>query len=134
VIVRVLVGAVGLAAMGFSAYGLLTDDGVRLAGVLPFLVGLVVAHDLVLMPLAIGVGVLVLRYVPWWGRSSVQGGLFASAVVFAFTLPFLIGAGRTSDNPSKFPLNYWLGLTIVLGVIWLVAAGLALRARTRRTG
>jgi hypothetical protein len=128
---RVLLGAAGLAAMGFAGYGLVTDDGVRLVGVVPFLLGLVVAHDLILMPVAIGVGVLVLRYVPPWGRSSIQGGLFVSAVVFAFALPFLIGAGRPPDNPSKFPLNYGLGLAIVLGAIWLAAAGLALRARRK---
>jgi hypothetical protein len=66
-----------------------------------------------------------------WGRSSVQGGLFASAVVFAFSLPFVIGAGRTPDNPSKLPLDYALGLAVVLGAIWIVVAGLTLRARRR---
>jgi hypothetical protein len=124
-----LLGGVGLAAMGYAAFGLLTDDGVRLVGVLGFLAGVVVAHDLILLPLAIGVGVLVLRYVPAWARSSVQSGLFASVVVSAFALPFVIGAGRTPDNPSKLPLPYGSGLALVLAVIWLVAAVLALRAR-----
>jgi hypothetical protein len=43
----------------------------------------------------------------------------------------IIGAGRTPDNPSKLPLNYGLGLATVLGAIWIVVAGLALRARRR---
>jgi hypothetical protein len=140
----VLLGGVGLAAMAYAASGLLTDDGVHLVGVLEFLVALVVAHDLILMPVAIGVGVLVFRYVPAWARSSVQGGLFASAVVSAFALPFVIGAGRTPDNPSKLPLPYGLGLAIVLAVSWLAAAAFALwmralwmralRMRARRIG
>jgi hypothetical protein len=129
--VRLSVGAAGIVAMAYAVHGLLTDGGVRLVGVLSFLVGLVALHDLVLIPLAIGVGALVLRYVPPWGRAYVQGGLFASAAVFAFALPFLIGAGRTPDNPSRQPLNYGRGLAIAWGAIWLVVALLALRARRR---
>jgi hypothetical protein len=131
---RVLLGTVGLAGMAYAVHGLLTDDGVRLIGVLEFLVGVVVAHDLILVPVAIGVGVLVVRCVPAWARASVQGGLFASAIISVFALPFVVGAGRLPDNPSKLPLNYGLGLVIVLAVIWLVSAALTLRAWRRTFG
>ena len=33
--------------------------------------------------------------------------------------PFVLGAGRLPDNPSKFPRDYGRGLLIVLGVVWL---------------
>ena len=127
---RIMVGAIGLAVIGYAIVGLFTDDGVRIAGVLPLLVGLVIAHDLILMPIAIGLGALATRYVPAWCRRLVQGGLWVSAAVTAFALPFIIGAGRVPDNPSKLPRPYGAGLAITLGVIWLVVAGLA--ARTRR--
>jgi hypothetical protein len=130
---RLILGAAGLAALGFGLTGLLTDDGVRLVGVVPFLVGLVLLHDLVLLPVAIGIGVLLARYLPVWARPFVQGGLFVSAAVTAFALPFVIGAGRTADNPSRFPRPYGLGLAATLAVVWLVVAGLVLRARPRRS-
>jgi hypothetical protein len=121
-------GAIGLAAIGYAVGGLLTDDGVHLVGVLTFLVGLTIAHDLVLMPVAIGVGALVTRYISARYRPYVQGGLWVSAAVTAFALPFVIGAGRIPDNPSKLPRPYGAGLAVTLGVVWLVVAILALRA------
>lgn len=130
---RLVLGAAGLAGMAYAVRGLLTDDGVRLIGVGEFLLGVLVAHDLILVPLAIVVGLVVVRFVPAWARASVQGGLFASAVVTAFSLPFVIGAGRAADNPSKLPLNYGRGLLIVLAVIWLVVAALSVRNRRRIT-
>jgi hypothetical protein len=128
-----LLGALGLAALAFGVTGLLTDDGVRLVGVVPFLAGLALVHDLVLMPVAIAIGALLVRYLPAWARPFVQGGLFVSAAVTAFALPFVIGAGRTADNPSRFPRPYGLGLAATLAVVWLVVAGLTLRARPRRS-
>jgi len=130
---RLILGAAGLAALGFGVAGLLTDDGVRLVGVVPFLAGLVVVHDLVLMPIAIGIGILLARSLPAWARPFVQGGLFVSAAVTAFALPFVVGAGRTADNPSRFPRPYGLGLGATLAAVWLLVAALVLRARSRRS-
>jgi hypothetical protein len=130
--IRVILGAVGLAVIAYAITGLLTDDGVRVLGVLTFMVGLVVAHDLVVMPIALGIGALATRFVPAWGRPFVHGGLWVSAAVTAFALPFVIGAGRTADNPSKLPRPYGEGLAITLGLTWLIVAVLVLRAKQRR--
>jgi hypothetical protein len=129
---RITLGAIGLAAIGYAISGLLTDGGVRLVGVLTFLVGVTVAHDLVLMPVAIGIGAVVTRYIPARFRSYVQGGLWVSAAVTAFALPFIIGAGRLPDNPSKLPRPYGAGLAITLGVVWLIVAVLVLWTAWRR--
>jgi hypothetical protein len=115
---RLLAGAVGLAMMTFAVFGAIADDGVNLPGVLIFLAAVLLGNDLVLMPLAIGVGYLAVRIVPGWARAWVQIGLFVSIVVVAIALPFVIGAGVLSDNPSKLPLNYGRGLSITLATVW----------------
>jgi hypothetical protein len=119
--------------MAFAIHGALTDDGEHLRGHLTFLVGVLVADDLVLLPLAIGVGWLLSRYLPAWARGGVQGGLFISAVLTAVAFPFVLGAGRLVDNPSKFPRNYGHGLLIVLGLVWLGVVVWLCVARRRRS-
>jgi hypothetical protein len=129
--VRLTLVAAGLAAIGYGAYGSFVEDGQHLAGHLLFLVEVLAAHDLVLIPIVIGVGWLLVRFLPRWARAGVQGGLYASAAVTALAFPFVLGVGELPDNPSKFPLNYARGLLIVLAVIWLTVAALLLRARAR---
>jgi len=131
--IRFGLGALGLAAMAFAIHGALTDDGEHLGGHLFFLGGVLVAHDLVLLPLVIGVGWLLARYLPGWARPSVQGGLIVSAAVTVEAFPFVLGAGRLPDNPSKFPRNFGHGLLIVLGVVWLAVAIWLGEARWRRS-
>ena len=124
--IRLALATIGIAAGLYGVIGALTGGG-NLVGHAAFLAAVLIAHDLVLVPIAIGVGVLVVRFVPRWALGPVQAALFASAVVTAVALPFVVGAGRTADNPSRQPLNYNRGLLIVLAVVWLAAAAAALR-------
>jgi hypothetical protein len=127
-------GVLGLAAIGYAVAGAATDGGERLVGHVLFLAGVLLADDLVVLPLALATGWLLARYLPGWARSGVQGGLFASAVVTAVAFPFVLGTGRQPDNPSKFPLDYGRGLVIVLGVIWFTVAIWLALTRARRRG
>jgi hypothetical protein len=127
-------GILGLAAMAFAVHGALTDDGEHLLGHIAFMVSVLVVDDLVLLPLAIGVGWLLARYLPAWARAGVQVGLFISAVVTAVAFPFVLGAGRLPDNPSKFPRDYGQGLLIVLGAVWLGVTVWPSFAHRRRSG
>jgi hypothetical protein len=108
--------------MAFAVHGALTDDGEHLGGHLFFLAIVVFTHELVLLPAALGIGWLLSRHLPGWARAGTQVGLFVSAVVTAVSFPFVLGAGRLPDNPSKFPRNYGHGLLVVLGVVWLAVA------------
>jgi hypothetical protein len=126
----------GQAALGFAGYwvvGSTRDSTFHPRPVLVFTVTAIVAHDLVLMPIALGIGALVVRFAPAWARSSAQAALFASVVVTAVSLPLLIGGGRTPDNPSRQPLDYPRGLLLTVGAIWLAEAAFATYARLRRT-
>lgn len=114
VVLGVLVGS-GLATVGVVS-ALEESKPVLLAG---WVVGLAVAHDLVVAPVVLGVGRLVRRW------PSVAVGLLLSGVVVLFAFPFVRGYGRRADDPSALPRDYRAGLLVVLAVIW---AAVALRA------
>jgi hypothetical protein len=112
----------GVAAMVYAVIGVLTDDGTNPRNQLLFTLALVVAHDGIVLPLAIGVGLFTVRFVPDWARPPVQAGLYASLVLTIFTIPLLVGAGRLADNATILPLDYARGLQLVLAAIWVAAA------------
>jgi hypothetical protein len=115
---RALIAA-GLLVMGFALVGAVTDDDVRPFGVLLFLVGVLVWHDLLLMPLVIAVGAAIGRFVPAPARTAVRvAGLCSVAVL-------VVAA----------PLPYGWGLVLVLALLWSSALGAigVRRARRRRT-
>jgi hypothetical protein len=133
--IRATLMVLGLAGVAYAVQGILFGAGTNPVGQFLFLASVLVAHDLVLLPLAIAVGFVAARYVPGWARAAVHGGLFASAVVAALSFPFVLGVGRMPANATVLPLNYGRGLLILLGVIWFVTAAFAIlrRRRTRRT-
>lgn len=91
------------------------------------------AHDVVLVPAVLLVGVVVARFVPPAVRAPVQGGLIATGVIVLFAFPFVRGYGIKPDNPTVLPQDYGRGLLLVLGVVWLVTAAITLgRMRLRR--
>jgi hypothetical protein len=127
---RLLVTA-GVVVMGYAVAGAVGDRDVRLAGTVPFLAAVLAGHDLVLLPVAIGVGALVSWLVPAAVRGVVHAALFASAVVTVATLPLVIGAGRRADDPSALPRHYAAGLAAALVVVWVTAATVLLVRRAR---
>jgi hypothetical protein len=83
--------AVGGAVMAFAVVGALTDPDTRPVGHLLFLVGVLVTHDAVVLPLAIGVGVLIGRYVPKRVRVPVRVAAFVTAALLVVAVPLLLG-------------------------------------------
>jgi hypothetical protein len=130
--VRVGLGLLGLAVIGYGTVGLLTDPGTRPSGHLVFLGTVLIGHDFLVLPVALTVGAVLARSTPIWMRGPLQVALYASAVVSVIALPFVIGAGRRPDDPSALPLNYGHGLLMVLAVIWVLAAVTAMRRRAAR--
>ena len=131
---RYVLGAAGLAAIGYGAWLWLLGDGAAPVGQTVFLGVVLAGHDFVLLPVASGAGWLVARHLPGWARGPARLACFVSAVVTVVALPFVIGAGRIADNPSAFPRHYGLGLLAVVGLMWTVAvvAAVVNRARARR--
>jgi hypothetical protein len=116
---------VGGAVMAVGVRGVLdhaagTDPGLLAAWV----VGADLVHDLVLAPVAIGVGWLVGRRVRGTWRAPVQGALVATGVVLLVAWAPWRGYGRDTrpDNPTVAPLDYTTAALTVLAIIWCAAA------------
>lgn len=124
----ITIGAVG---MGYAVLGALTDVDIKPFGVLVFLAGVLVAHDVVLLPIVIGVGAVVGRFLPGNARAPVRVASVISLAVSVVALPLVLGYGRSADNPSILPLAYRTGLVEVLAAVW-GAALVAVVVRVRR--
>lgn len=133
---RALIAA-GAIGVGYAVCGALTDSDANPLGMLIFLAGVLVAHDGILLPLVIGVGAVVGRFVPVRPRTPVRVALIVSFAVFVVALPLVLGYGRTADNPSVLPRDYRLSLGEVLAVVWATTLAVITvrrrRARARRT-
>ncbi|MCQ4046189.1 hypothetical protein NON19_30135 [Streptomyces rubrisoli] len=126
---RLVIGALGLAAMGIGLSILLTDPYVRdPLDVVWWLAGAVLLHDGVLVPVVLVAGA-ALR-VPRWMRGPLRGGLIAAGCVAAVALPAVLRPGPVA-NPSVLPLDYGRGLLIATGAVAAATAVAAVRSGVR---
>ena len=124
---RLLVGA-GAGVMAYAVFGAVTDPARAIGGQLVFLIAVVVAHDGILMPITIGAGLLIGRYVPTTVRRPLVAAAIASLALTLMAIPFVLGRGRRPDDPSALPLDYGRGLLITLAFVWAVALAFAWRS------
>jgi hypothetical protein len=122
--------ALGALGMTYAVIGALTDADVK-GGALIFLIGVLIAHDGLLLPVTIGVGALAGRFTPLRMRGFVRSALIVSLAVTVVAFPLVLGKGRAADNPSLLPLHYGRGLLEVYAIIW-AAAGIAIGLREWR--
>lgn len=118
--------------IGLVLGGLLVLVGIRGAlgaldvsewrGLVTWLVGIDLAVDLVALPLAAVVGIVVVAPLPGWLRVPVRSGLFASVMVMIVAWAPLQSTASVTDNPTIQPLDYGTAVLTLLGVIWLVVA------------
>ncbi len=126
--------AIGWGVIAFGLQGLFrASNETNPPGLFRLLVGLNVINDAIVVPLTLLGGFLVRRFAPRWLLMPAQFGLFASVIVTLYAYPLVSGAGRSPRAGfSRLPLNYAHGLLAVLGVVWLVSAGLAAWSWKRR--
>jgi len=113
--------AIGALTIAYALVGALADPDLK-AGWLVFLIGVLVAHDAVLLPAAIAVGALLGRVIPPRLRPFAQAALLATLAVTIVAFPLVLGRGRIPDNPSALPLHYGRGLLEAYALIWTTAA------------
>ena len=129
---RLVLAGFGLAAIGYGAYGWLFADGSKPVSQFLFLAAVLVGHDFVVLPLAIGAGALVTRFAPARFRRPALVAVAISGAVALVALPFVLGKGRIADNPSACPQHYGRNLLLVLAFVWLLA-GIAAVVRVATT-
>jgi hypothetical protein len=116
--------ALVIVGIGFLVLGglvMLTDvPPRRYLGVVIWLAGAIVVHDLVIAPLVIAVGLLMRRA----GRrlsfavvAIIQVGVVVSAIVSLIVVPEAVKRTIGVANPTVLPLDYWANLAIFLGVV-----------------
>ncbi len=129
--------AVGITIIGYAIAGLLSGANAGVTATKPVLwalwiLGVAIAHDLVVAPLTMGAGKL-LRRLPASVRPPLQAALTVSAIVTVVALPLLRASGRPSSNPTvvpREPVQDWL---VLLALIWMLAiVNVLRRARTDR--
>lgn len=113
----------GIAIMLFGVVGALVNFGathpVQFAA---WLVGSDLAHDLLVAPIACGVGWLLTATVPRPLRAPARAALLTTAVLVGVAWAPLHGYGRLPDNPSLEPLDYGTGVLTAVGAVWIACA------------
>ncbi|MEC4017901.1 hypothetical protein [Streptomyces sp. H27-D2] len=135
---RMTAGALGVALMGIGAFILFTNERVREPwAAVVWLAGSVVAHDGLIAPLVLGVGLLLaLLPVSRGAKGVVRGGLLVAALLTAVALPVLLrpGTPKASVLPLDYPRNWLITLAATAALTAALLLVRALRGRERGRG
>jgi hypothetical protein len=120
--------AAGWAVIAVGLRGIFTNSlDTRPANLARFVVAGALLHDLLVAPVVIVLAVALARNVPRRARAAVQAALAVSGIVTLFSYPLVRAYGLATHNPTSLPHNYAANLLVVLGVVWAVAAAVAVR-------
>jgi len=129
--IRTMLVVAGVLTMGYAVGGALADPDLEAGGVLLFLAGVLVGHDVVWMLAVLAGGAVITRLVPQRHRPAARVAAISATALTFVAFPLVLGIGRTADNPSALPLPYGRNLAAVLLVI-VAATLLTCLWRTRR--
>jgi hypothetical protein len=133
---RLLLGAGGLALMGYGASGLFDEPAyLDKRGVGKWLLGGLLAHDAAFAIIVFTVGWLTMRLLPGrgpapWVRRTLLGGLAAGTAATLIALPALLRPGAPA-NSSTLVQDYPRNLAITWGIV-AAATGIVVTVRKRR--
>jgi hypothetical protein len=98
-----------------------------------FWIGGALAHDLLLAPMVLALGVGLARTVPRTWRTTAQRTLIICGPLVLFAYPEVRGYGHGLRNPTSLPHNYTANLLLVIAAV-VAATGLGGAIRARRPG
>lgn len=134
---RLVLGAVGIAVAAYGGWLLWSRrDLADLFSALRWLVGGVLAHDLLLAPLVVLVAVVVGRLLPRVVHGPLAFGLVVLGTVTVMAVPVLGAWGRQQDpyNQTLLDRDYTAGWLLLAGLVALgVLVGTVWRARRSRS-
>ena len=127
--------ALGWILMAVAVVGVLGD--VRLGGIgswVTWVLGAALVHDLLVLPVVVGLGWLLTRLVPVPWRVPLRTAVVVAAIVSLTVWPIARRWGARADNPSIVPLPVARNLLVLVAVGMIVAVGVgavaAWRSRT----
>ena len=121
----------GVIAVGVSSVWRHRAD-VEPAAFVTWMLVVLFAHDLLLVPVVLAVGVTLTKLVHGRRRAALQAALVVAALVVLFAWPYLRGWGRVPSNPSIQPRDYAAGVVWTLAALAVFALSVAGVARARR--
>lgn len=134
--IRALLGAAGLALLGYGGYQLLHHHhDTHPAEVAVWLVVALVVHDGVIAWLVVAAGWLLARVVPPRARAYVQGGLVCATLITLIALPLIYRRGKAAPGLALLTQNYGAHLAVLLGMVAVATvAAYAVRVARDRPG
>ena len=129
--VRLSLGATGVVLVLVGVWHLLGRGPADLVATVVWLAGGVVAHDAVIAPVVVLLGVALLPRLPAWSRGPAVAGFVVLLTVTLTAVPVLGRFGAKPDDPWLLPRPYgalWLGFALV--VVAAVVGASVLRRRT----
>jgi len=120
-VVRATVGLAGLVIAITGIYKLSERGASSVIETAKWLIFGNLIHDAIVVPIALVLGALAVRFLPAWARLPVATGFIVLSTTTIMAVPVLSGMGEDSTNPSLLPRDYvggWLVLALltVLGV------------------
>ena len=113
----------GWLVIGFGVRAALDDAGdAHPFALLVHVVLFDLGHDLLVAPIALAVGFVIGKVVPDVARGPVRTATAATALFVLFSYPLIRRWGRRPTNSSTLPLDYGRNLTIIVAIVWVVAA------------
>ena len=122
----------GWVVMGIAVLGAFGD--VRLGGVgswVVWLVGSAVVHDLLVLPIVLGVGWVLTRLVPTPWRVPLRTALVVAAIITLTVWPIARRWGARPDNPSILPLPVGRNLAVLVVALMVTPIGVGAVAAWR---
>lgn len=93
-----------------------------------FWIGGALAHDLLLAPLILAIGVSLARLILGRWRAMVQRTLIICGPLALFAYPQVRGYGHVLRNPTSLPHNYTANLLLVIAVVVATAGARSMAA------
>lgn len=128
----ILMGA-GAIVAGVGLWTMVQSGLSNILAALKWLVGSVIVHDAILVPVTIVLTLVVSRLLPSWLRAPATVGLVVLGTVTVSAIPVLGRFGAIPDNPTLLDRNYLAGWLVLAALVAVAVAVAGWRRRSDLT-